>query len=137
MLKMKNALMMFCLAVLLPCVALMVNTGTASAMTLADLQGNYRIQDQHGSSKFAGCIVTLKMENGELIGTVAKVTRRSGLQEGMIFLEDTYVDNGQVHCSCLVDGHTDFYKNTRIDILNGGRVLDFSNGSGGHLLHRM
>ena len=138
MVKLKNFLMMFCLAVLLPCAVLMMNSGTASAMTLADLQGNYRIQaTQHNGSKFAGCIITLKMENGELIGTVTKATRRSGLQEGMTFLEDVYVDNGKVHCNCLVDGYPDSYRATRIDVLRGGQVLDFSNGIGGHLLHKI
>ena len=83
--KIKSILTIFCLAVLLPCAVLMMNTGTASAMTLADLQGNYRVQDQHNSSEFAGCIITLKMENGELIGIVTKAARRSGLQEGMTF----------------------------------------------------
>lgn len=136
MIKLKSILTMFCLAVLLPCAVLMMNTGTASAMTLADLQGNYRVQDQHNSSEFAGCIITLKMENGELIGIVTKATRQSGLQEGMTFLEDVYVDNGEVHCNCLVDGYT-YYRPARIDVMNGGSVLDFSNGVGGHLLHRM
>ena len=41
--KMKNGLMMFCLTVLLSCAALIMNTPTASAMGLADLQGDYRM----------------------------------------------------------------------------------------------
>lgn len=135
--KMKNGLMMVCLTVLLSCAALMMNTPTASAMTLADLQGDYRVQDSQMVTIFAGCVITLQFEKGELVGRVKKATRKSELQEGQIFLEDVYVENGKVHCNCLVDGYTDSYRATTIDVINGGKILDFSNGIGGHLLHRM
>ncbi len=71
--KMKNGLMMFCLTVLLSCAALMMNTPTASAMTLADLQGDYRIMNSHSSaSKCNGTVISLSMENGELIGRIKR-----------------------------------------------------------------
>ena len=103
--KMKNGLMMFCLTVLMSCAALIMNTPTASAMTLQDLQGDYRIVAQGNRVIIsAGCIVSFKWENGELIGTATKVTQASGWKVGQIIMQDVYVDNGVVYCQFTPDG---------------------------------
>lgn len=134
--KMKNGLMMFCLTVLLSCAALMMNTPTASAMTLNDLQGTYRIQPNDFVS-FSACVVDIRLEKGELIGRITKATRRSELEVGTIFMEDFYVQNGQVHCNVLVDGYKDYRVTAKVDIYNNGAILDVIRDYGSYRLERI
>lgn len=143
MTKMKNGLMMFCLTVLLSCAALMMNTPTASAMTLQDLQGDYRIVAQGNRVLHsAGCIVSFKWENGELIGTATKVTQKSGWKVGQIIMQDVYVDNGVVYCQFTPDGsgYADTMFNYKLQIFNNGKVLkvaDIDDNWVAHELHRL
>ena len=97
--KMKNGLMMFCLTVLLSCAALMMNTPTASAMTLADLQGTYRIvRGDPCIKETIGSTISLAMENGELVGRVQRPSSNAKYwSSGDIFISDVFVDNGTVN----------------------------------------
>ncbi len=134
--------MMFCLTVLLSCAAMMMNTGTASAMTLADLAGDYRIVAKSANTDASGCIVSLRWENGELIGTATKVTSRSGWKTGQIFMQNVYVDNGTIYCQCTPDGPTyaEYLWDYRLKIFNNGAILKVVNVDrdyAEHELHRL
>ena len=140
--KMKNGLMMFCLTVLLSCAALMMNTPTASAMTLADLQGDYRIMNSHSSADNCnGTIISLAMENVELIGRIKKPS--SGVanvwKPGDIFMKDVFVQNGNVHFQ-FFNQYGNFYSGTII-IKSNGNILDLRwdeiSAITLHELHRM
>ena len=123
--KMKNGLMMFCLTVLLSCAALMMNTPTASAMTLADLQGDYRIiwecsAFRHYGCNNKGCIVSFVMEDGALVGKQKDV---SGKLTGHVYVYNVYVQNGTAHCSLSYSpglNRSDCW----IKISNNGAVLE-------------
>ena len=95
--KMKNGLMMFCLTVLLSCAALMMNTPAASAMSMADLQGDYRVVENPPGSYVSGSIISLRMENGTLIGRVKQANGKDW-NNGDIFMQNSYVDQGKLHC---------------------------------------
>ena len=100
--KMKNVLMMFCLAVLLPCVALIMNTGTANAMTLADLQGTYRVMSSENLNRMGGypegTIIEMVYKDDDLVGTVKKKGSRSLFSVGYTAIADVFVSNGKVTC---------------------------------------
>ena len=121
--KMKTGLMMFCLTVLLSCAALMMGTPTASAMTLADLQGDYRIvRSESAHTETNGSIISIQMENGELIARVKKPSSSVKWNPGDIFMKDTYVDNGKVHFQMLTGAG--FYTSSFMVIHGNGSTLD-------------
>ena len=104
--KMKNGLMMFCLTVLLSCAALMMNTPTASAMGLADLQGDYRLVKIADWMPGIGCrnkglIISWVRENGDYLGIVKKTVNEPDCHNkvGDQVITGVYVENGIVHCS--------------------------------------
>ncbi|MBR1761124.1 MAG: hypothetical protein IJ741_08095 [Schwartzia sp.] len=137
--KMKNGLMMFCLTVLLSCAALIMNTPTASAMTLADLQGNYRIVSGYalGSS---GTTLSLAMENGELIARVKKPSSGVDWNPGDVFMKDVYVDRGTIYCKALVMSSS--YSDLVMVVSSNGSTLELYHGkpssiNGMYELHRM
>jgi len=120
--KMKNSLMMFCLTVLLSCAALMMNTPTASAMKLSDLQGDYRIVSSESSNKrTTGSIISIQMENGELIARVKKPSSGVDWNPGDVFMKDTFVDNGKVHFQML--SQYGWYKPSFMKISGNGSTL--------------
>lgn len=90
----------------------------------------------------AGCIVSFKWENGELIGTATKVTQKSGWKVGQIIMQDVYVDNGVVYCQFTPDGsgYADTMFNYKLQIFNNGKVLkvaDIDDNWVAHELHRL
>ncbi len=123
--KMKNGLMMFCLTVLLSCTALMMNTPTASAMTLNDLQGDYRIVYTKGEDGIFGTIVSLRMEDGNLIGRVKQ--KSSGAENwvnGGIFMRNVYVENGKIYCRAI-HRYDDLFFDMEVEIYSNGAKLCF------------
>ncbi len=123
--KMKNGLMMFCLTVLLSCAALMMNTPAASAMTLADLQGDYRVVENPPGGNVAGSIISLRMENGNLIGRV-KQSNGGDMRNGDIFMQNVFVDQGEVHCKAFyMAGYLDMV----VGVENNGSTLCYYFGA--------
>ncbi len=123
--KMKSGLMMFCLTVLLSCAALMMNTGTASAMTLQDLCGDYRIVGETRALKAyycsqIGCIVSFNMEDGTFIG---KQKDASGKLTGHDYITNVYVHNGTIHCWANIQGLKS-RNDCWIRIYNNGATLE-------------
>ncbi|MBQ8699940.1 MAG: hypothetical protein IJ521_13250 [Schwartzia sp.] len=139
--KMKNGLMMFCLTVLLSCTALMMNTPTASAMTLADLQGDYRIVSSESSNKSTtGSVISIQMENGELIARVKKPSSGVDWNPGDVFMKDVYVDRGTIYCKALVMSSS--YSDLVMVVSSNGSTLELYHGkpssiNGMYELHRM
>lgn len=136
--KMKTGLMMVCLTVLLSCAALMMNTPTASAMTLQDLVGDYRVVGGD-AGRISGSIVTLKMENGNLIGIVKQ--KSSGATywvNGGVFMRDVYVENGVIHCQAI-QGNDDVFSDMVVEVYSNGKTLRYIWNSNWmmHELHRL
>lgn len=123
--KMKNGLMMFCLTVLLSCAVLMMNTPTASAMTLADIHGDYRITDSYPNDAWKGMIIAYAMEDGELIGRVKKCPSTVDGTIGYIFMKDVYVDNGNVYAQVLQNGGS--YSSFPVKVFSNGATLQVIN----------
>ena len=122
--KMKTVLMMFCLTVLLSCAALMMNTPTASAMTLNDLQGDYRVVGGM-TSKTIGCVISLVTENGELVGKVKKVSPSIKWHVGQTVIQNIFVNQGTIYCQSLTDGeNNDIWSDndTMLVYNNGGKI---------------
>lgn len=123
--KMKNGLMMFCLTVLLSCAVLMMNAPTASAMTMQDLCGDYRITWETRAMRAYHCeqkgnIVSFVMEDGAFIGKKKEV---SGKPTDHNYVTNAYVENGTLHCTLNIQGlraRTDCW----IRISNNGAVLE-------------
>lgn len=134
--KMKNGLMMFCLTVLLSCAALMMNTPTASAMTLADLQGDYRVVG--GTENVTGSIVSLRMENGILTGTVKqKSSSATYWVNGGVFMRDVWIENGVIHCQAI-GGNDDVFRDVTLEVYSNGKTLRYVWGAQTmHELHRL
>ena len=120
--KMKSVLMMSCLTVLLSCAALMITTPTASAMTLNDLQGKYRIVD--GKDGSSGTIISMTTRNGELVGIIERVSSGAKyLDNGAVFARDFFVDNGTVRCKALQ--YHDSYYDMTVVVRSNGSTLEF------------
>ena len=121
--KMKNGLLMACLTVLLSCAALMMNAPTASAMTLADLQGEYRVLSSQCHA--FGSIISLQIEDGALIGRVKqKSADAEGWVNGGIFMRDVYVENGKIHCRAI-NFYDDLFTDMTVDVESNGAMLYF------------
>lgn len=128
--KMKTGLMMFCLTVLLSCAALMMNTPTASAMTLADLQGDYRVvrtakwlRDQGANN--TGLIISWVYEDGEYLGRIKKIPQgvdSNFLNPGDSVISNVYIENGTPHC-ILRYSYGNRRNNCYIKVLDNGGTL--------------
>ncbi len=132
MTKMKNGLMMFCLTVLLSCAALMMNAPTASAMSLADLQGTYRVVEFDSlwsgmGYRAKGRVISLKMEDGQLIGRVAQ--KDGDWEVGEEMIHHVFVDNGTVNCTVYIGSGKDVECIMRIS-QNGSTIRFDNSGSG-------
>ena len=127
--KMKSGLMMVCLTVLLSCAALMMNTPTASAMNLMDLQGEYRIVGATDGGTWTtptkGSILTFFNEDGDLIGRITKPSHTSPFSTGDPCLVNMYVDNGTIYGTWVFEHNGDREKEDQIVIrvYNNGTTL--------------
>lgn len=127
--RMKSGLMMFCLTVLLSCAALMMNTSTASAMTLMDLQGDYRIVGAPENGTYTtptkGSIVTFANEDGDLIGRITKPSHTSPYSVGDPCLVNIYVDNGVIYGTWVFEhnGYREVDDQIIIRVFNHGGTL--------------
>ena len=127
--KMKNGLMMFCLTVLLSCAALMMNTPTASAMNLMDLQGEYRIVGACDNGTYTtptkGSILTFFNEDGDLIGRITKPSHTSPYSIGDACLVNIYVDNGVIYGTWMFEhnGYRETEGQIIIRVYNNGTTL--------------
>ncbi len=133
--KMKTGLMMFCLTVLLSCAALMMNAPTASAMSLADLQGDYKCTKQGNNTCYPQfgkplerCIITFTYENDEYYGVVTR-TKHDGPAQGKDIIKDGHVENGTVHCWIWASKFPgDGYGTMRVN--SDGTILTFYDSNG-------
>ena len=131
--KMKSGLMMFCLTVLLSCAALMMNTPTASAMTLQDLAGNYRIVRGAGpnTDSARGSIVTFADEYGDMVCRMTKPSQTCQFDIGDVIATNIFIDNGYVHCTVNTapyDSHSLF-----IQVYDNGATLRFVGEKNGRI----
>ena len=99
--KMVKKILMICMAVLVSCVAFGMSNNMASAMTLNDLQGRYRVVSAadigFSGRDGEGCLIELKIDNGNLVGICQN--KINGFKPGDVMLKDIWVDNGVVHCT--------------------------------------
>ena len=136
--KMKSGLMMVCLTVLLSCAALMMNMPTASAMSLRDLCGDYRITDAYPAGHSQGTIISFTIENGEFIGRVKKAASGVAWNPGDIYMKDVYVDNGKMHCQILREDV--WYSACPVNVSSNGatiQVIDTMMNHAIYELHRL
>lgn len=116
----------FMLCTVLSCVVVLIVSSDAKAMTLEDLQGDYRIIEE-GDTLHTwgvhsdGSIVTLSYENDDLAGRVKKPSKGCGFVAGDQFLSDVYVDNGTAYCQ--FSALPGFTKNSVINIYNHGATI--------------
>lgn len=117
----RSNLLMFSFMVLVSCVVFVANNGTASAMTLTDLQGTYRIVDTDTlwGNNAKGGLVELQNTSDGLAG-IAKnsPSNGNGFKAGNKVIYDVWVDGDVIHCkadysivSCGWDSTIKIYDN--------------------------
>lgn len=103
----KNHLWTICLAVLFSFAFLLANVPAASATSMSDLQGQYRLVNspKNGTytTKSRGSIVTFSYEGDDLVGRMTKASPTSTFHNGDIVFTNMYVDNGELHATIVFD----------------------------------
>jgi len=118
---------LMCYAAVL-CAVLFTANPNARAMTLSDLQGDYRIVEQSGKQQLnlyhsEGSIINLSMINGDLTGKVKKAAANAAVKNGAIVISSVYVDEGVVHCMYSCSGQFFEQASGIIEIYDGGQTL--------------
>ena len=113
--------MVFCFALVLSCVAFVFNGNMASAMTLSDLEGTYRIveADNIWSSGNKGCLVEISMTDKGLVGIQKNDI---GFDAGAIIICDVWVDEGIIHCQVPFKPSGD-RQDSVLKVYNNGNML--------------
>ncbi|MBQ7515236.1 MAG: hypothetical protein IJS96_03045 [Schwartzia sp.] len=91
------------MAILLSFATLALNAPTASAMTLADLQGDYRVVDVQGYSTMygsaKGSVIAFSIENEDFIGKIKKKGQTCSSDVGEAVVYNVFIDRGLVNCN--------------------------------------
>ncbi len=105
-------------------ITLCVSDSKASAMTLADLQGDYRVVGVEGFAAWYSAknsIITFAIENGDLVGRITKKSQSAGLDLNAAVIYNVFVDNGIVHCD--LTPHNGFSSSCVMVIYDHGGTL--------------
>lgn len=91
------------IAAVLGCASLLFAIPAADAMTLGDLQGDYRVVEQgeqpgRMGMHNEGTTVRFASENGELVGRVLQPAQASFFKSGNVTISSVCVDGGVIHC---------------------------------------
>lgn len=125
--KMKTMLLV-CFAMLMGMMAFSMNAPSASAMTISDLQGMYRVQ----SGSATGSEIRVQLKDGDLVGEIVRLRGINGTfsywEVGSLYFKDGYVENGKVKVAVLwYNGmHANGYT---MSIYNNGATLSIEGPS--------
>lgn len=101
----QNHLWKVCMAALFSFVFLLANVPAASAASMSDLQGQYRLvnspPDGTYTTKSRGSIVTFGYEGDDLVGRMTKASPTSTFRDGDVVFTNMYVDNGELHATII------------------------------------
>ena len=99
----------------------------AQAMTISDLQGDYRVVEQtYTWGANAGSMVfNLHMVDGELVGTIKQLNGSKSFDDvGRTVMEGFYVDEGTLYCQWTYCPGATFL--SKVNVYNNGAELKVS-----------
>ena len=130
----EKSFLMICMTALLSFAIFLTNDNHASAMSLSDLQGTYRIVDsdttQLGGQHSKGGVVELKYIDGELVGIGKNSpSNGDGFSAGAKVIYDVWVDAGVIHCKASYSVAID-RKDSILQVYDNGNTLKVSHKAG-------
>ncbi len=129
-------IMMLGMVLLLSCFAVMVNSNTANAMTLKDLQGTYRVvgADTVYGYYLKGGLIEITSTGDSVVGKMKNsVGGDWGLKTGDEVIYDVWVDEGVVHCKANYSYVSKGWDST-ITPYNNGNFLKIVQDENDHIL---